>query len=189
MTFSLNDLNSFTQTPGAQASLTFSGDTVSIFGGVSFDHGNYTVTLDGQSQNFTTSGNRQYHAQVRSVSLSLSQPADVDCADASRMWLNQATLNIQLTIIFPLFPQYFANELGPGNHTLTLTASNGFCDLDSVVVQRGVDSTAGTNKFKQTADGSPDATTTPSVSGAPDHNWSMNESQAMDYGTYVLLSS
>jgi hypothetical protein len=43
----------FTQTPGAQASLSFTGDAITIYGTVSQDHANINVTLDGVSKVFT----------------------------------------------------------------------------------------------------------------------------------------
>ncbi|KAA1476066.1 hypothetical protein DENSPDRAFT_842954 [Dentipellis sp. KUC8613] len=42
----------FTSDGGAQAQLKFNGDAVAIYGSVSPDHANYTVAVDGQSQNF-----------------------------------------------------------------------------------------------------------------------------------------
>ena len=56
---------SYTQTKGAQASLSFSGDAVSVYGGVSFDHGNYTVSLDGDTKQLDGGTARTYHAQVK----------------------------------------------------------------------------------------------------------------------------
>ena len=58
---------SYSQTVGAQASVAFKGDAVAVYGGVSYDHGNYTVDLDGQSQIFNGGTARMYHAQVRAI--------------------------------------------------------------------------------------------------------------------------
>ena len=44
--------------------MTFSGDAVAVYGGVSFDHGNYTVTIDGKSQVLNGGTARTYHPQV-----------------------------------------------------------------------------------------------------------------------------
>ena len=47
--------------------MSFTGDAVAVYGGVSFDHGNYTVIVDGQSQSYDGGNARMYHAQVRSI--------------------------------------------------------------------------------------------------------------------------
>ena len=44
--------------------MTFSGDAVAVYGGVSFDHGNYTVTIDGNSQMLNGGAVRTYHPQA-----------------------------------------------------------------------------------------------------------------------------
>ncbi len=53
---------------GAQASLTFNGDAVAVYGVSSFDHGDYEVLVDGHSQRYNGGGDnglaRTYHAQV-----------------------------------------------------------------------------------------------------------------------------
>jgi hypothetical protein len=46
-------MSSYTQTPGASASLNFSGDAVAVYGTVSPDHANVQITLDGRSKTFT----------------------------------------------------------------------------------------------------------------------------------------
>ncbi|KAF8973071.1 hypothetical protein BDZ97DRAFT_1912656 [Flammula alnicola] len=46
-----NGTLSFSQVPGASASLTFSGESVAVYGTVSPDHANLVVTVDGQTQN------------------------------------------------------------------------------------------------------------------------------------------
>ncbi len=40
---------SFTQTPGASASLTFSGGAIAVYGTVSPDHADIVITVDGQT--------------------------------------------------------------------------------------------------------------------------------------------
>ncbi|KAF8197847.1 hypothetical protein BJ912DRAFT_1076102 [Pholiota molesta] len=45
-----NGTLSFTQTPGASASLTFTGGAIAVYGTVSPDHANIVVTVDGQVQ-------------------------------------------------------------------------------------------------------------------------------------------
>ncbi|KAF9478820.1 hypothetical protein BDN70DRAFT_879533 [Pholiota conissans] len=46
----LNETLSFTQTPDASASLTFSGGAIAVYGTVSPDHANIVITIDGQQQ-------------------------------------------------------------------------------------------------------------------------------------------
>jgi hypothetical protein len=41
---------SFSQTPGASASLTFSGDAVALYGTVSPEHADISISVDGQEQ-------------------------------------------------------------------------------------------------------------------------------------------
>lgn len=58
---------SYSQQNGAQASFNFLGNAVEIIGGSSFDHGDYTVEVDGQPSTFNGGGNglaREYHAKV-----------------------------------------------------------------------------------------------------------------------------
>lgn len=47
-------------------SLSFSGDAIAVYGGVSFDHGNYTVSLDGEEWDLNGANGvaRMYHPQV-----------------------------------------------------------------------------------------------------------------------------
>lgn len=40
---------SFTQTPGASASLNFSGGAIAVYGTVSPDHADIVITVDGQA--------------------------------------------------------------------------------------------------------------------------------------------
>lgn len=58
--------HSFTQAHDAQAKLSFTGDAIAVYGGSNFDHGDYTVVLDGKSSKFNgaSGGVRMYHAQV-----------------------------------------------------------------------------------------------------------------------------
>lgn len=60
---------SFTGANGATATVTFAGDAVVVYGGTSFDHGNYTVSLDGAQQQQFNGGSdgqsRMYYPQVR----------------------------------------------------------------------------------------------------------------------------
>jgi hypothetical protein len=58
---------SFSDTGGAQASYTFTGEAVAIYGTVSSDHGVMEVSIDGRKQDVTASseGARVLHAQVR----------------------------------------------------------------------------------------------------------------------------
>ncbi|KAI0958907.1 hypothetical protein AcV7_004591 [Taiwanofungus camphoratus] len=59
-----NNTLHYTETPGAQASLGFSGAAVAVYGTVSPEHGNYTVTLDGQVSRLISGGNaRTLHSQ------------------------------------------------------------------------------------------------------------------------------
>lgn len=44
--------------------MSFNGDAVAVYGGVSFDHGNYTVTIDGNSQVLNGGAARTYHPQA-----------------------------------------------------------------------------------------------------------------------------
>lgn len=46
-------LYSFSQSPDASASLTFSGDAVAVYGTMSVDHSDILVTLDGRQKTFT----------------------------------------------------------------------------------------------------------------------------------------
>jgi len=62
-TFSNGSIH-YSQQNGAQAQLTFTGDAVSLYGGSSFDHGDYTIDLDGQKFQFNGGANglaRLYH--------------------------------------------------------------------------------------------------------------------------------
>jgi len=63
-----NGTATYTATTGAQASLTFNGDAVAVYGGSSFDHGDYEVLVDGHSQRYNGGGDnglaRIYHAQT-----------------------------------------------------------------------------------------------------------------------------
>ena len=51
--------------------MTFTGDAVAVYGGASFDHGNYTVSLDGVPQREFSGGSngqvRMYHPQVNTT--------------------------------------------------------------------------------------------------------------------------
>jgi hypothetical protein len=58
---------SFTSESGSQAKLSFSGDAVAVYGGVNVDHGFYTVSLDGQTQQHNGGGYDEYHPQVSGV--------------------------------------------------------------------------------------------------------------------------
>lgn len=58
---------SFTGESGSQATLAFSGDAVAVYGGVNVDHGLYTVSLDGQTQQHNGGGYDEYHPQVSGV--------------------------------------------------------------------------------------------------------------------------
>ena len=62
-------LRSFTPTSGSKATLSFTGDAVAVYGGVSFDHGSYTVSVDGHSQQLNGGGYADYHPQVSHVIL------------------------------------------------------------------------------------------------------------------------
>lgn len=55
----------YTNTNGAEATLTFSGEAIAVYGGVSFDHGEYTITLDGQKKSLNGANGqaRIYHPQ------------------------------------------------------------------------------------------------------------------------------
>ncbi|EKM54232.1 uncharacterized protein PHACADRAFT_210048 [Phanerochaete carnosa HHB-10118-sp] len=55
----------FTNLDGADVALSFSGDAIALYGGVSFDHGDYTVTLDGQKQTLNGANGqaRIYHSK------------------------------------------------------------------------------------------------------------------------------
>ncbi|KAI0266846.1 hypothetical protein BC834DRAFT_116274 [Gloeopeniophorella convolvens] len=62
--WNLNDLQGcfdntlhYTQTGGAQAQFSFNGDAVAIYGTVSPDHANYTITVDGQTHPFLGGSN------------------------------------------------------------------------------------------------------------------------------------
>ncbi|KZT10677.1 uncharacterized protein LAESUDRAFT_344342 [Laetiporus sulphureus 93-53] len=60
-----NDSLHYSQTTGAQASLSFSGDAIAVYGTVSPLHANYTVCLDGViSQEFNASDVRILHTQT-----------------------------------------------------------------------------------------------------------------------------
>lgn len=56
----------FSQIQGAEASLSFSGDAVAVYGTVSPSHANYTITLDGHtSQQFNAASSvRELHSQT-----------------------------------------------------------------------------------------------------------------------------
>ncbi|TFY80466.1 hypothetical protein EWM64_g3544 [Hericium alpestre] len=57
----------FTQTGGAQAQLTFTGDAVALFGTVSPDHANFTVSVDGKTQSLDGGSNgivRELHIKL-----------------------------------------------------------------------------------------------------------------------------
>jgi len=97
----------FTQNGGATASLSFSGDAVAIYGTVSPDHGNFSVSVDGQ----TTEAGAGADGLAR--------------------------------VLHPQILLYFANDLGPGQHNLVLTAdpqqvgqqnTGRFMDIDAVNV-------------------------------------------------------
>ncbi|KAI0093109.1 hypothetical protein BDY19DRAFT_902909 [Irpex rosettiformis] len=53
----------FTESSGSKATLSFTGDAVAVYGGVSFDHGLYSVSVDGQSQQLNGGGYDEYHPQ------------------------------------------------------------------------------------------------------------------------------
>ncbi|EIN11715.1 hypothetical protein PUNSTDRAFT_50601 [Punctularia strigosozonata HHB-11173 SS5] len=57
----------FTQTGGATATYQFQGNAVALFGTVSPDHANYTISIDGQSQSYDGGSNTV--AELRSQSL------------------------------------------------------------------------------------------------------------------------
>ncbi|THH29205.1 hypothetical protein EUX98_g4983 [Antrodiella citrinella] len=62
-----NNGTHYTQTNGATASIMFDGDAVAVYGGASFDHGNYTVSLDGMLQQYNGGSDgqvRMYHPQT-----------------------------------------------------------------------------------------------------------------------------
>ncbi|KAI0339769.1 hypothetical protein BDW22DRAFT_1431267 [Trametopsis cervina] len=54
----------FTQTIGSQAALSFTGDAIAIYGGVSFDHGIYTVSIDGKAKTLNGGGYSEYHPKT-----------------------------------------------------------------------------------------------------------------------------
>ncbi|KAF8650453.1 hypothetical protein AX16_005255 [Volvariella volvacea WC 439] len=91
----------FTQTPGASASLSFTGDAVAVYGTVSPDHANVRVEVDGQGR--IMNGGASGFASA----------------------------------LHPAVLLYFMDNLGPGEHTLILSADVGegtgpFLDIDSV---------------------------------------------------------
>ncbi|KIP10935.1 hypothetical protein PHLGIDRAFT_186302 [Phlebiopsis gigantea 11061_1 CR5-6] len=61
--FFANGTSHYSNTDGANATLTFSGEAVAVYGGVSFDHGMYTVSVDGQTQQLNGANGqaRVYH--------------------------------------------------------------------------------------------------------------------------------
>ncbi|PCH43415.1 hypothetical protein WOLCODRAFT_164420 [Wolfiporia cocos MD-104 SS10] len=60
-----NNTLHYSQTQGANASLSFTGDAVAVYGTVSPLHANYTVTIDGKtSQPFNASAVRTIHSQT-----------------------------------------------------------------------------------------------------------------------------
>ena len=68
---------SYTQVGGAHAQLIFDGGAVAIFGTVSPDHANYTVTMDGVTQSFQGGSNgltSQLHFGVSTLSLPSAVP-------------------------------------------------------------------------------------------------------------------
>ncbi|KAL4254248.1 hypothetical protein ABKN59_002884 [Abortiporus biennis] len=59
-----NNTAHFTQVDNAQMSFSFAGEAIAVYGGSSFDHGNYTVSLDGQTYQFNGGSNNHsalYH--------------------------------------------------------------------------------------------------------------------------------
>ncbi|CAL1707238.1 unnamed protein product [Somion occarium] len=66
----------FAQKGGAEASFSFSGDALAISGGSSFDHGDYEVSIDGQSHQLNGGSNgamRVYHPQFFASNLGHEQ--------------------------------------------------------------------------------------------------------------------
>lgn len=66
---------SVSQAAGDHASLTFIGDAVAVYGGSSFDHGDYSVSLDGfvRQLNGGSGGLAEtYHPKVRRLSAGIS---------------------------------------------------------------------------------------------------------------------
>lgn len=59
---------SFTGADGASTTISFAGDAVAVYGGSSWDHGNYTVFLDGVPQLELNGGSNglasSFHPQV-----------------------------------------------------------------------------------------------------------------------------
>jgi len=65
---------SFSQTPGASASLTFSGDAVALYGTVSPDHADINISVDGQEQRLPGGAGLVsiVHPQVRELPFALA---------------------------------------------------------------------------------------------------------------------
>ena len=58
---------SFAKKNNAEATFSFTGDALALYGGSSFDHGDYEVKIDGVSHLFnggSNGGSRVYHPQV-----------------------------------------------------------------------------------------------------------------------------
>ncbi|KAH9978592.1 hypothetical protein BGW80DRAFT_1529972 [Lactifluus volemus] len=62
---SYNGTHHHTQTGGAQAQFTFNGNAVAVYGTVSPEHANYTVTVDGVTRAFPNGLASSLHAGVR----------------------------------------------------------------------------------------------------------------------------
>jgi hypothetical protein len=58
-----------------QATLSFMEDTVAVYGGVSFDHDDFTITADGQSRRLNSASGhvRMYHPWMRLLSCLLGE--------------------------------------------------------------------------------------------------------------------
>lgn len=65
---------SYSQTPGASASLTFSGDAVALYGTVSPDHADIGISVDGQEQRLPGGAGHVsvVHPQVRKLPFALT---------------------------------------------------------------------------------------------------------------------
>ena len=67
---------SYSDIDGAEIAFSFIGDAIAVYGGVSFDHGDYIVSVDSMTTQLNGANGqaRLYHPQVRPSQLIGSEP-------------------------------------------------------------------------------------------------------------------
>ena len=130
--------SSYSNTNDANATLTFSGDAVAVYGGVSFDHGVYTVSVDGQTQQLNGANGqaRVYHPKVRFIVLSRDRNVNPALVESARAFSQRNSAHINSRRLFSTLRITLEMELTTSRYLLamaTLTLTKSLCTKRLVV--------------------------------------------------------